>query len=91
VFLGGLTLTAIDRLVARYREVSRSSLTHTPIGHNLCLSPDLSAARDALRRGFASPMHVTQEGPDFLSRYCPVQACGRGKTVPVTVEPGKPQ
>ena len=26
-------------------------------------------------------MHVTQEGPDFLSRYCPVQAFGLGETV----------
>src|SRR5947207_10235386 len=25
-------------------------------------------------------MHVTQEGPDVLSRYCPVQAFGRGET-----------
>ena len=26
-------------------------------------------------------MPVTQEGPDFLSRYCPVQASGLGETV----------
>jgi Transposase len=26
-------------------------------------------------------MPVTQEGPDFLSRYCPVQASGFGETV----------
>src|SRR5204863_291219 len=25
-------------------------------------------------------MHVTQEGPDVLSRYCPVQAFGPGET-----------
>jgi hypothetical protein len=26
-------------------------------------------------------MHVTQEGPDILSRYCPVQVFGRGEAV----------
>jgi hypothetical protein len=35
-------------------------------------------------------MHVTQEGPDVLSLYCPVQAFGLGEAVRVEVEPGEP-
>ena len=35
-------------------------------------------------------MHVTQEGPDVLSRYCPVQASGPGEAADTTVEPGEP-
>ncbi len=31
-----------------------------------------------LQRGFASSMHVTQEGPDGLSHYCLVQAIFTG-------------
>src|SRR5437762_13618967 len=32
-------------------------------------------------------MHVTQEGPDVLSRYCSVQAFGRGETANTPGEP----
>ena len=46
-FPGGLTLTAMDRLVGWRRKASRCGLTHTPIDHS-CLSPDLSAARERL-------------------------------------------
>src|ERR1700730_17846588 len=46
---GGLTPTAIDRLVDWRRKASRSGLTRTPIDRDPCLSPDLSAARNALR------------------------------------------
>ena len=46
-FLGGLTLTAMDRLVGWRREVSRCGLTRTPIDHP-CLSSDLSAVRERL-------------------------------------------
>ena len=46
-FPGGLTLTAMDRLVGWRREASRCGLTRTLIDH-LCLSPDLSAARERL-------------------------------------------
>ena len=46
-FPGGLTLTAMDRLVGWYRKASRCGLTHTLIDHS-CLSPDLSAARERL-------------------------------------------
>src|SRR3954454_13254195 len=58
--------------------MSRRGLTHTLIGQirvfpRTCRPPGSLAVR------FASPVHVTQEGPDILSRYCPVQACGRGK------------
>ena len=35
-------------------------------------------------------MHVTREGPDVLSRYCPVQAFGPGGSRPITVAPGEP-
>jgi hypothetical protein len=45
---GGLTLTAIDRLVDWRRKASRSGLTRTPIDRDPCLSPDLSAARERL-------------------------------------------
>ena len=48
-FPGGLTLTAMDRLVGWRRKASRRGLTRTPIGRRSCLSPDLSAARGALR------------------------------------------
>ena len=53
-FLGGLALTAMDRLVSWHRKVSRCGLTRTPIDHP-CLSPDLSAAREhpAVRLGLA--------------------------------------
>jgi hypothetical protein len=47
-FLGGLTLTVMDRLVAWRRKATRRGLTHTPTDQT-CLSPDLSAARNALR------------------------------------------
>jgi hypothetical protein len=47
-FPGGLTLTAMDRLVGWRRKVSRCGLTRTPIDRQPCLSPDLSAARDRL-------------------------------------------
>ena len=43
-----------------------------------------------MRRGFASPMHVTREGPDVLSRYCPVQAYGCGWAVIVSAKLGGP-
>ena len=46
-FLGGLTLTAMDRLVGWRRKASRCGLTRTPIDHP-CLSPDLSAAWEHL-------------------------------------------
>src|SRR6266851_1316005 len=46
-FPGGLTLTAIDRLVGWRRKASRCGLTPTPIDLP-CLSPDLSAAREHL-------------------------------------------
>ncbi len=46
-FLGGLTLTAMDRLVGWRRKASWCGLTHTPTDHP-CLSPDLSAAREHL-------------------------------------------
>src|SRR3954454_24135296 len=35
----------------------------------------------ALRRGSASPVQVTQEGPDALSRDCPAQASGPGGAI----------
>ena len=57
-------------------------MTHTPIDHKPCLASDLSAARDVLRRGFASPAHVTREGPDDLSRYCLVQTPCHGGAAP---------
>jgi transposase-like protein len=41
-----------------------------------------------LRRGFASPMRVTREGPDVLSRYCPVQAFGLGQALIIIIELG---
>jgi hypothetical protein len=47
-FPGGLTLTAMDRLVGWRRKASWSGLTRTPIDRQPCLSPDLSAARDRL-------------------------------------------
>jgi hypothetical protein len=76
-----LTLTAMDRLVGWHRKATRRGLTHTPIDQT-CLSPDLSAAQDALRWGFASPMPVTREGPDLAwSRDCPVHAFGPGEAV----------
>ncbi|WP_212740878.1 hypothetical protein, partial [Escherichia coli] len=34
---------------------------------------DLSVAGSAFMRGVSSPIRVTQEGPDGLSRYCPVR------------------
>jgi hypothetical protein len=46
-FLGGLTLTAMDRLVGWRRKATRRGLTHTPTGQT-CPSPDLSAARERL-------------------------------------------
>jgi hypothetical protein len=46
-FPGGLTLTAMDRLVGWRRKASWCGLTHTPIDH-LCLSPDLSTTRERL-------------------------------------------
>ena len=46
-FLGGLTLTAMDRLVGWPRKATRRGLTHTPTGQT-CLSPDLSVAREGL-------------------------------------------
>jgi hypothetical protein len=46
-FLGGLTLTAMDRLVGWRRKATRRGLTRTPIDQT-CLSPDLSAARERL-------------------------------------------
>ena len=68
----------------------RRGLTRTLIDHHPCLSPDLSAAQERLAARFASPMHVTREGPDVLSRYCPVQAFGAGGTVQHTVSSGEP-
>ena len=46
---GGLTRTAIDRSVGWHREASRRGLTRTLIDPEPCLSPDLSAAGNALR------------------------------------------
>ena len=46
-FLGGLTLTAMDRLVGWCRKASRCGLTRTLIDRT-CLSPDLSAAWERL-------------------------------------------
>ena len=46
VFLGGLTLTAIDRLEWLVPQGVRRGLTHTLIDHDPCLSSDLSAARE---------------------------------------------
>src|ERR1700719_3418344 len=43
---------------------ARCGLTRIPIDRP-CLSPDLSAARERLAVGFASPMPVTREGPDL--------------------------
>jgi len=40
-FLGGLTLTAMDRLVGWRHKATRCGLTRTPIDQT-CLSPDLS-------------------------------------------------
>jgi hypothetical protein len=80
-FLGGLTLTGMDRLVGWRYKATRRGLTRTPIDQT-CLFPDLSAVRDALRWGFASPMPVTREGPDLAwSRDCPVHAFGPGEAV----------
>ncbi len=73
VLPGGLTLTAMDHLGLVPRG-ALGGLTHTPIDRQPCLSPDLSAAREHLAERLASPLHVTREGPDVLSRYCPVQA-----------------
>ncbi|EFO0656953.1 hypothetical protein DY339_25410, partial [Escherichia coli] len=39
----------------------------------LCPALDPSVAGSAFMRGISSPMRVTQEGPDGLSRYCPVR------------------
>ena len=64
----------------RRSEVFPVALTPTPIDRVLCLALDLSGDWDIELRGFASPMHVTQEGPDVSSRYCPVQAFGSGGT-----------
>src|SRR3984957_19175019 len=80
-FLGGLTLTAMDRLAGWRHKATRRGLARTPIDQT-CLFPDLSAVRDAFRWGFASPMPVTREGPDLAwSRDCPVQAFGPGEAV----------
>ena len=80
-FLGGLALTAMDRLVGWRCKATRRGLTRTPIDQT-CLSPDLSAARERLAVGFASPMPVTREGPDLTwSRDCPVHAFGPGEAV----------
>ena len=77
LFLGGLTLTAIDRLgwlVPQGVSVRLTRLRSTAIRvfPRICRPPEQLAAR------FALPMHVTREGPDVLSRYCPVQAFGVG-------------
>jgi hypothetical protein len=45
----------------------------------MCLSPDLSAVRGTARRGFASSVHVTQEGPDMVSLYCLVEVFDAGE------------
>ncbi|AWJ98028.1 hypothetical protein C5P26_24425 [Escherichia coli] len=37
------------------------------------LSRKPGAVQSAFMRGISSPMRVTQEGPDGLSRYCPVR------------------
>ena len=50
-FLGGLTLTAMDRLVGWRRGAPRCGLTRTLIDRT-CLSPDLSAARERPAVGF---------------------------------------
>jgi hypothetical protein len=49
-FLGGLTLTAMDRLVGWRRKATRRGLTRTPIDQT-CLPPDLSTARERLAVG----------------------------------------
>jgi len=46
-FPGGLTLTAMDRLVGWRRKATRRGLTRTPIDRP-CLSLDLSTARERL-------------------------------------------
>ena len=53
-FLGGLTLTAMDRLVGWRRKATRRGLTRTPIDQT-CLSPDLSAAWGRLAVGGLAP------------------------------------
>jgi len=57
----------------------RVGLTHTPIDCQTCLPMYPSTARGLLRQGLASSMPVTREGPDALSRYCPVRAFDLGK------------
>jgi hypothetical protein len=49
-FLGGLTLTAMERLVGWRRKATRRGLTRTPIDRS-SLSPDLSAARERFAVG----------------------------------------
>ncbi|CAQ86963.1 hypothetical protein EFER_p0051 (plasmid) [Escherichia fergusonii ATCC 35469] len=39
----------------------------------MCPALDPSVAGSAFMRGISSPMRVIQEGPDGLSRYCPVR------------------
>ncbi len=84
VVLDGLTLTAMDRVGRLVSQGDRDGLTHTQIDLT-CLSADLSvfhcltvaACSDeragALRRGFASLVRVTREGPD----ECPVAVLSR--------------
>ena len=59
LFLGGLTLTAIDRLGWLVLQGVSVRPDPHPIDRHPCLSPDLSAAREQLAARFALPMHVT--------------------------------
>jgi hypothetical protein len=67
-FLGGLTLTAMDRLVGWCRKATWRGLTRTPIDQT-CLSPDLSAARERLAAGFclADACDPRRAGPHMVS------------------------
>jgi hypothetical protein len=64
------------------------SLTRTPIDRHRVFPWIRRPSGSLLRRGFASPMRVTREGPDVLSRYCPVQASGLGQALVTIIELG---
>ena len=61
----------VERMVQYTRNPSRI-LTHTAIDL-LCPALDSSVAGSAFMRGISSPVRVTLEGPDGLSRYSPVR------------------
>src|SRR5260370_25567072 len=54
-------------------------LTHALIDLPVVFPLTRRPAGNTERRGFTSPLHVTQEGPDAPSLYCPVQVSGPGE------------